>query len=60
MLEDELKASKKGYLERCLLRKKIVNSAINPSLKSMRNWWIYHLRVGELMELLTITMRDLF
>ena len=45
---------------KCLLRKEMVNSAINPSLKSMHsNWWIYHLRVWELMELLTITRKNL-
>ena len=48
-------------IQRCFLGKEIVNSAINPSLKSMHsNWWIYYLRVWELIELLTITMWDLF
>ena len=41
MLEDEIEALKKQYLERWLLGKGIVNSAINSSWKSMHsNWWI--------------------
>ena len=45
---------------KCLLGKVIVNRAINPSWKYMHsNWWIYHLRVWELMELLTITRKNL-
>ena len=40
MLEDELKASKKRYLERRLLGKEIVNSAINPPWKTVHGNWL--------------------